>query len=61
MLRGPKFLRLGHVSLIPFVILGKTLQAESSTANEEASSRSVYGMTWCLPGLSSSKGPFLSM
>ena len=61
MLRGLKFLRLGRVSPIPFAILGKTFQAESSTANEEAGCRRVFGMTGCLPGLSSSKGPFLSM
>ena len=54
-----KFQGQGHVSPLPFVILATTFLAESSTAHVEASSRRVFGMTGCLPGLSSLVGPFL--
>ena len=60
MLRGLKIQRQVLVSPLPFAILAKAFPADSSTAHKEASSRSVFDMTGCLPGLSSSKGPFLS-
>ncbi|KAB0365940.1 hypothetical protein FD754_010096, partial [Muntiacus muntjak] len=53
-----KFQGQGHVSPLPFV-LATAFLADSSTAHVEASSRRVFGMTGCRPGLSSSVGPIL--
>ena len=55
-LRGPKFQRHGRVSPLPLAIFAKTSLADSGTDHEEARSGSVFDMTGCLPGLSSSRG-----
>ena len=55
-LRGPKFQRHGRVSPLPLEIFAKTSLADSGTDHEEARSGSVFDMTGCLLGLSSSRG-----
>ena len=60
LLSAPNFKWEGRKHPVFFAILAQTLLLESSTANEEESSGSVFGMIGYPPGLSSSKGPFLS-